>query len=141
MPHKNCVYCAVCANKEKIKEIKSVSVALQQRTQRQRLVFKQTFSAKLLSSQTLPLLTVTVFTSVKHRPAGFSQQMSTSLPAVTALRDLEKERIPSRYPAIGSSHSPKTVFKVNFRYFKRVTQSCSWHTLVTVLIYRVTEML
>lgn len=58
-----------------------------------------------------------------------------------ALKDSEKERIPSCYPAIGSGHIPKLVFKVNFGYFKRVTQSCSWHTLVIVIVHRVTEML
>lgn len=77
----------------------------------------------------------------KHRPAGFSQQTSTSLPTVMALTDLEKERIPSRYPAIGSGHIPNPIFKVTFGYFKRVTQSCLWHASVTVIIYRVTEML
>lgn len=35
----------------------------------------------------------------------------------------------------------QNLFKVNFGYFKTVTQSCGCHTLVTALTYGVTEML
>lgn len=76
-PHKSCIYCAVCANKEKIKEIKYVSVALQ-KTQSQRVVFKQTLSVQ---SQTLPLPTVTVFTRVRYTETSIVLQDLATRPA------------------------------------------------------------
>lgn len=113
-----------------------------QKTQSQRVVFKQTLSVQ---SQTLPLPTVTVFTRVWHTETSIVLQDS-------ATRAAPPSQPKWHWKIWKTEEAPvvtlpldlvmfQNLFKVNFGYFKTVTQSCGCHTLVTALTYGVTEML